>query len=42
MCGFMYIMFLYCGECRVWFDGCVHVFLCALRRFNDLLKTMNH
>jgi hypothetical protein len=19
---------VYCGECCVWFDGCVHVFLC--------------
>jgi hypothetical protein len=28
-CGFVCIILMYCGECCVWFDGCVHVFLCV-------------
>jgi hypothetical protein len=27
MCGFLYIISVYCGKYCVWFDGCVHVFL---------------
>jgi hypothetical protein len=30
MYGFVYVILVYCGECCVCFDGCVHIFLCVL------------
>jgi hypothetical protein len=27
--GFVYVILVYSGECYVWFDGCVHVLVCA-------------
>jgi hypothetical protein len=24
MCGSVYIILVYCGECWVWFGGCMH------------------
>jgi hypothetical protein len=29
MYGLVYIIFVYCCACCVWFYGCVHVFLCV-------------
>lgn len=29
MCGFTCIISFYCGEYCVWYNGCVHVFLCV-------------
>jgi hypothetical protein len=44
MCGFMYIIMMYCGEFCVRFNGCVHVFLCVcsveflVERWTDLVE----